>query len=376
LSFLVVFRNIVTSAASPAYTVTVEKSLFMNHPASTADVRPTLKRGVAHSHFTVQAEAPQRRLLAWRDRVGHVIDVRPSLSDLEKPFRASIDRYEVGELVFTDCRSDSMLLERSLARISTDNIRNYAFQVFLEGGAENVTLRSSRRDRAHSVATLLALDMGQPVRMQRNACRVLTFFVPSALAEEVFPDPEAIHGRAMQNTTPLTRLIVEHVAALGQTIGNMSVSAADDAIRVSAHLLLAAFGKQARLSGNARAPARAAMVAQVRRYILARLHEAELSPESVLNALQLPRPTVYRLFQHEGGLGAYIRQLRLRRAAEELVQRPHAAVMDIAYGLGFKSASDFTRAFRRTYDIAPQDFRILASKGLNEKFKGLQANCL
>ena len=82
----------------------------------------------------------------------------------------------------------------------------------------------------------------------------------------------------------------------------------------------------------------------------------------MLNALQLSRPTLCRLVEHEGGLGAYIRNRRLREAADELVRSPELAVMDIAYGLGFKSASDFTRAFRRAYYIAPQDLRALALK--------------
>ncbi len=37
-------------------------------------------------------------------------------------------------------------------------------------------------------------------------------------------------------------------------------------------------------------------------------------------------------------------------------------VSEIAYGLGFKSASDFTRAFRRTYDMAPLELRDLAKR--------------
>jgi len=86
----------------------------MNSRVNPADLRRPMKQGIAYSHFNVQAEPPQRRLLAWRDRVGHVIDVLPSRSDLERPFRASIDRYQVGDLVFTDCRSDLMVLDRSL----------------------------------------------------------------------------------------------------------------------------------------------------------------------------------------------------------------------------------------------------------------------
>ena len=142
----------------------------------------------------------------------------------------------------------------------------------------------------------------------------------------------------------------------------MSAGEADGAIRAGAQLLVAAFGKQARLSGNARAAARAVMFGQVRRYIETHLYEEELSPESVLGALQFPRRSLYRLYEHEGGLGAYIRHLRLRSAADELVRYPHVTVTNIAYGVGFKSASDFTRAFRRAYGMAPQDFRVLCGK--------------
>jgi AraC-like DNA-binding protein len=110
-------------------------------------------------------------------------------------------------------------------------------------------------------------------------------------------------------------------------------------------------------AGSARTAAHAAIIDQVRRHIEENLYEDELSPESVLSALRLPRSSLYRLFKQEGGLGAYIRQLRLRQAADDLIRYPHMMVMEIAYGLGFKSASVFTRAFRRDYGMAPQDFR-------------------
>jgi AraC-like DNA-binding protein len=169
-----------------------------------------------------------------------------------------------------------------------------------------------------------------------------------------------MHCRVMENRTPLTRLLIEHVTSLADSLPGMSAAEAQTALHTSALLLVAAFGKEARLTGNARAAARAAMVSRVKRYIRANLHQAELSPESLIQVLQLPRPTLYRMFQHEGGLGTYIRNLRLREAADELVGFPHLPVTDIAYGLGFKSPSDFTRAFRRSYEISPQDFRARA----------------
>ena len=315
---------------------------------------------IAFNHFSTQHEPPEMQLLAWRDRVGHAIDViLPPLSELEKPFHASIDRYQIGPFTLTDCRSDLLLLERSVARISTDTHRDFMFQVYLEGTVENVSVRGSGRAGAPSVANVLVLDMNQPVRMQRNACRLIAFFVPGEVIEEVFPDPEALHGRALVGTTPLTELVIQHVVTLAQNIAHMSAAEAQGAVRVAAQLLAAAYGKQARLSGGARAAARAAMFGQIRRYIQENLYDAELSPERVLDTLQLPRRSLYRMFEQEGGLGAYIRHLRLRRAAHDLAQTPNMTVTDIAYGLGFKSASDFTRAFRRAYEMAPQDFRAL-----------------
>ncbi|WP_321910621.1 AraC family transcriptional regulator [Paraburkholderia sp. J11-2] len=325
----------------------------------TNNVPPELpSSGIAHSHFDVMSLPPSRQLLAWRERVSHVIDVLPSRSDVKMPFRASIDRYGVGDdLSFTDCRSETMILERSLARISTDNKRDFMFHVFLEGDVDNVTARPSARTGAATRATFLALDLGQPVRMRRNTCHVLSFFVPGTLTAKIFPDPEAVHGRMMRNETPFTQLVVEHAATLSREIPFMDPSAARSAILAGAELLVTAFGKDAGLTGNARSAVRAAMFGRVRRYIQANLRSDALSPESVVQALQLARPSVYRLFQHEGGLNAYIRHLRLKQAAEELARCQHLSVTEIAFGLGFTSSSDFTRAFRRAFDMAPRDFR-------------------
>ena len=310
-----------------------------------------------HSHFSAHSLAPQHPLLAWRDRVGHVIDVMASRADIRMPFSASIDRYAAGDLAFTDCRSDAMWLERSLARISRDANRMFAFHVFLEGHVDEIAIRASQRDRPIGPATIIVLDLGQPIRMRRGACRVITYFVPATVAAEVFPDAEAIHGRSISVESPLTQLIVDHATVLSKTIGSLDAEAARSEILIGAQLITAALGRDAGLSGNARATQRAAMFSRARRYVQANLAEEHLSPESVVHALQLPRPSLYRLFQHEGGLGAYIRHLRLRHAADELVRCPHLSVTDIAYGLGFSSPSDFTRAFRRAYDIAPQDLR-------------------
>ena len=330
----------------------------MGHGIAFADDLASTESVIRRHHFDVQAFAPHEQLLAWRDRVCHVVDVLPSRSNLKQPFSGSIDRYQVGDLMFTDCQSDSLRLERSLTRISRDRNRDFVFHVFLEGSVDDVVTCAQARRSKPTSGKLLVLDLNRPFRMHRHACRMFSLFVPVELLKHTLADPEALHGRIIDDDSPLTSLLIAHLATLAGSIETMTHDDAASAIRDGASMLTAAFGKQAGLHGNARAAARAAMLRQARRYVQAHVHETDLLPEKVCAALSLPRRSLYRLFEHEGGLNAYIRHAKLRCAADELKRYTAIPVAQIAYGLGFKSPSDFTRAFRRSFGMSPQEFRM------------------
>lgn len=317
-------------------------------------------------HFSGKTKPGHQQLLTWRERIGHIIEGLPSLTPADPPLNASIDHYRIGDRRFSDCRCDALLLDRSVARISTDNHRDYVFHVFTEGENESIEWIIPQRPKGHCLASILLLDLNQPIRMQRGACRVLTLFVPRAVVDANFAHPESLHGRVFESASPLTQLLVAHMAEFSKNLPVMSAHEAGIAFDISVQLLIAAFGKQATLSSTGRAAVRAALFDKARRYVQGNLHQALLSPESLLDALQLSRPTLYRLFEHEGGLVAYIRNCRLREAADELIKFPQLSVTAIAYGLDFKSPSAFNRAFRRFYEMAPQDLRALALQRLGD----------
>jgi AraC-like DNA-binding protein len=312
-----------------------------------------------YSHFDTYHEAPRAQLPAWRDRLGHFLDVPISRQQLADGFSGSIDSYRVGDLAFMDCRTDPISQTRSVARISTDSVRQLVFHVAVEGRFETATGQYPRRQAVQCEPGILALDMNQPLQMTRSACRLLAFFLPRELVESVLPEAASIHGRVIEYHSPLARLIPTHLAHLCEMLPTLSAPDAYDAIHTCAMLIATAFGKQTGLSGNARAAARTAMFATARRYIDANLGQLDLTLEHVLAASHLSRPTLYRLFEPEGGLAAYIRNRRLREAADELRRYPHKEVVEVAYGWGFNSASSFNRAFRRAYDMSPSDFRAL-----------------
>ncbi len=312
---------------------------------------------LATSRFDTHAHARGEQLLAWRERVGHVVDVVPSNRQLEAGFRGEIDRYATGAFSFTDCTTDTLVMERTVARVSTDRRRDYAFHLYVQGDAGLTTGMRRKRSADESATRIVAIDMNQPFHVVRPACRVLSLFVPQEIVDADLPYAESIHGLGIAPQTPMAQLSLAHALSLADTLPQLDAAQATEAMQVAAQLLVSAYRGEARLSERGRAAAQAAVMAQVRRYVDANLHQGDLTPSAVVAALQLKRATIYRWFEQEGGLGAYIRHRRLREAADELVRFPHLLVTEIAYGLGFNSASDFTRAFRRAFGMSPLDMR-------------------
>lgn len=310
-----------------------------------------------YQHFTVRHESKELQLLAWRDYLDRFLDVPVTRQQLAHGFRGDIDAYLLPDMIYLDSRTGAFSQRRDLARISRDSMRDFVFHVAVDGIMETTTARPVSR-AAQYTPGILALDMSQPMRMMRPmAARVLAFFLPRASVAAALPDPEAIHGRVIGYTTPLTRLVLDQIRLLCDGLPALSGEDQAHAIRTCGQLILAAFSKLQRLDDHQRAAARAALRQHIEAYIQANLHHEGLTPESVVRAFPAARATIYRMFEPQGGLQAYIRHCRLHEAARELVVMPRLSVSAIGYGLGFNSASDFSRAFSRQYSMSPRDYR-------------------
>lgn len=324
-----------------------------SHPGAS----PESPRSIVHVPFDVQAEPVHRQLLAWRERIGKVLDIVPARAQIERPFRGRINTYWLEELLFADGYTDALTLERTIARISQDSVRSMAFHIVMDGDAATLVSRPGKRLDTPLDVGVLAVDFDQPLHVLRGACRHVTLFVPRATLQEVFPDPGALHGRVLPANEAAAQLIRRRLNAFSASVAHLSFDDAIVRLREIVQLIIEAFGEQAGVRGSKPAMARALAFDTARRFVQGNFAESDLSAESVIESLGLSRATVYRLFQHEGGLHAYIRHLRLRAAADDLVRFPGVPITEIAFSVGFKSASDFTRAFRRAYGFAPQEVR-------------------
>jgi AraC-like DNA-binding protein len=94
-------------------------------------------------------------------------------------------------------------------------------------------------------------------------------------------------------------------------------------------------------------------------YIDRHLMDDRLSPESLPRQFKMSRATLYRLFEDEGGVAAYILGRRLDRCRALLAAdvTGQQTIGEIAFGHGFASDAHFSRAFRRRFGMAPRDAR-------------------
>jgi AraC-like DNA-binding protein len=95
-------------------------------------------------------------------------------------------------------------------------------------------------------------------------------------------------------------------------------------------------------------------------YIETHLGDQDLSPKAIAASSRISLSYLYSLFSDDDTtVGQFVQLKRLQRAYEWLVadQSGHRTVSEVAYGVGFRNVSHFSRAFNRQFGMSPRDAR-------------------
>lgn len=120
--------------------------------------------------------------------------------------------------------------------------------------------------------------------------------------------------------------------------------------------------------GDIRAQARRAMRGAISQHIEQNLDNWDLSVDTILNNFGVSRASLYRLFDDRGGVRQFISDRRLLRAALDITKGPlrRGAISDVAERWGFSSGSNFNRAIRREFGVAPGSLINMPEKEFSE----------
>jgi AraC-like DNA-binding protein len=151
---------------------------------------------------------------------------------------------------------------------------------------------------------------------------------------------------------PFVHSLAKHARSMPPEVGQrLSVNTVE---------LLATALSETTADGARRMLPRAAQLMRARRYITEHLADPDLSPPGVAQALRVSVRYLHLLFRDEDTSPArWILERRLEQATGLLADPRQAgrSVTEIAFSVGFKDASHFTRAFKSRHGLGPREYR-------------------
>ena len=105
-------------------------------------------------------------------------------------------------------------------------------------------------------------------------------------------------------------------------------------------------------------PQEVSFMEKVHKIVDQNLADQEFSISTLLRELHMSRAQLYRKFNAltNQSVNGYIKVLRLKRA-RHLLENSELNVSEVAYSVGFKDLSHFSRSFTKEYNVKPSDFK-------------------
>lgn len=298
------------------------------------------------------SDLPERdRHDAWQGRspspIGRLHETRPY-----EAFDVTTEFVTLGWLRVHFSTMSGQYFERTAAMARADGFDDLGISVRFRGAARGEMNGASLVGESGSI---VLSDMAQAQRHVSEASSSVYFSLPRAFAEQFLPNVETLHGLTI--APDAAALLREHLTQIWR---NARLLRADQGPRLAATVMDLLAVAVAQEQGGCVAPdaAAEAALARARAEIEARLGSATLTVASLCRILGVSRSALYRLFEAEGGVQAYITRRRLERVAVTLSEAgDRDRIADIAERWGFCDAAYLGRLFRERFGMTPSDYR-------------------
>jgi AraC-like DNA-binding protein len=314
----------------------------------------------APERWRVAGSNDARRLAAWADVLA---DTHLAFDVLASPgasseFRGAVIRRRLGDLTLVDCAATPFIGHRSDAVIEggLEQRRHESIVGFQFVGRGVEVVREGGRELAVSAGDVVLWDGLQPTDVEIVESfykRTLIFprdrvlaLCPRLAEQEVFPSLDG-NGPA--------RLLVRYMNALVLELPRLDEPARAAAAGAALELLRGAIEPTL---PTTRAATRAAMRAEIGRYVRTHLQDATLGPASIAHAYSMSIRALHALFEDvEESVAGLVRSERLARCMEDLRRPSGGSVTEIAFRWGFSDAAHFSRLFKRAFGATPSVVR-------------------
>lgn len=260
----------------------------------------------------------------------------------------------VGPITVQFASGSARALERSAEQAGADGFDLLVAGINFDGES---TGTAGKRAVVAGPGALLLFDLSQPCRLTIPASRSMQLAIPRPVAEQYLGPVRRLHGRVASAET--AALLVDHLAQLERAMPTLAASQGPRLAGVILDLLAIAIRRDVggARDGQARGPDDRRPAA-IRAAVEATVTEPWVTVAALCGQLGISRSTLTRLFREEGGVEAHLRNLRLDRVREALMDdRGEVRIGHLAEQWGFSDASHLSRAFRARYGVTPTAMR-------------------
>ncbi|WP_246776021.1 helix-turn-helix transcriptional regulator [Methylobacterium aquaticum] len=258
--------------------------------------------------------------------------------------------HHMNQLVFGEIDASPQTIERTPALVAAQNIDHVVLRLYTSGRT-NISIAG----QAHEITqeSFVTFDLSQPILSETKGMTGLNLAIPRRLLEGRVGDVSAWHGQILPSaSSPITKLLADHFRNVSACLRTATPAQMSHIVPATTALCNALFLSEADSAYNHAAVTNIA----IRQFIDENL--ATIDVEILMARFALSRTPLYKLFEADGGVYAYIRDRRLSRAMQVLSRssagrRPMIA--RLAYECGFENERVFSRAFRRKYGLNPSE---------------------
>ena len=272
---------------------------------------------------------------------------------IDGAFVARVRGWRLDRAVLFDRRLNGVAHARTRDRAGRDGFDHFTVTLMLGGKLE-----------VDAGAGMQRLKIGQGIlfdMLQTMASRSLNaHFLTLSIARDRIMAAAAgttddLHGRLIGGDR--TALLADYLHALTSRLERLDATALAPATDALVSLIALALGEPAGLDDTAQREARRA--GQIRAIIDRHLEDSAFGTTDLSRLSGLSRSTLYRVLADRGGVAGLIRERRLERLRQQLLDpaedRPFAT---LAYGAGFATESHASAAFLDRFGLRPGQYRL------------------
>ncbi len=304
-------------------------------------------------HLSTDQIEPALRNEFWRAVHRPIFDVAPANEGDE--LRGSVTAHPIGSLTIGSTNINSQIYRRDRQVIVDSGMDHYLLYLLLAG---TIKAECDGTSFAARPGDICLFDLTRPYASIAKTGARVSLSIPRERIDGATGGRSA-HGLLLRAQSPVTRLLTSLILDLHADAREIGATDARAVEAAAIDFVAAIIASQALDQSSVEGGLGSSLHRHILDFVDAHLADPELGSAMLMAQFQISRAHLYRVFAADGGVATAIRERRLDIAYRRLKARESQtlSLTQLAYELGFAGSSQFSRAFRARFGVAPREIK-------------------